>query len=68
MILLSGSSFVLFDNLWGTNYVEWWPFQVTAPPSPALLLMMTCPAPTPDADMLGITSRGDVPDVWFGDW
>ena len=23
-----GASFVLFDNLWGTNYVEWWPFQV----------------------------------------
>jgi hypothetical protein len=24
-----GSSFVLWDNLWGTNYVMWWPF---APP------------------------------------
>jgi hypothetical protein len=22
---------VLFDNLWGTNYVEWWPFQVPPP-------------------------------------
>lgn len=21
-----GSSFVLWDNLWGTNYVMWWPF------------------------------------------
>ena len=26
-----GASFVLFDNLWGTNYVEWWPFQVPPP-------------------------------------
>ena len=26
-----GSSFVLWDNLWGTNYVMWWPF---APPPP----------------------------------
>ena len=25
-----GSSFVLWDNLWGTNYVMWWPF----PPPP----------------------------------
>merc|ERR1711969_338504 len=21
-----GTSFVLWDNLWGTNYVMWWPF------------------------------------------
>ena len=21
-----GGSFVLWDNLWGTNYVMWWPF------------------------------------------
>ena len=25
-----GTSFVLWDNLWGTNYVLWWPFE--APP------------------------------------
>ena len=28
-----GSSFVLYDNLWGTNYVMWWPF-IVPPPSP----------------------------------
>ena len=28
-----GSSYVLWDNLWGTNYVMWWPF-VVPPPSP----------------------------------
>ena len=22
----AGSSFVLWDNLWGTNYIMWWPF------------------------------------------
>eukprot|EP00041_Stephanoeca_diplocostata_P034203 m.1150901 g.1150901 ORF g.1150901 m.1150901 type:complete len:780 (+) comp24479_c0_seq2:116-2455(+) len=27
-----GSSFVLWDNLWGTNYVMWWPFQQPPPP------------------------------------
>ena len=27
-----GASFVLWDNLWGTNYVMWWPF--TWPPPP----------------------------------
>lgn len=26
-----GSSFVLWDNLWGTNYVMWWPFVVPPP-------------------------------------
>ena len=26
-----GTSFVLWDNLWGTNYVLWWPFE--SPPS-----------------------------------
>ena len=29
----SGSSFVLWDNLWGTNYVMWWPFVVPPPPA-----------------------------------
>jgi len=28
-----GASFVLWDNLWGTNYVMWWPF-VVPPPDP----------------------------------
>ena len=28
-----GSSYVLWDNLWGTNYVMWWPF-VVPPPAP----------------------------------
>merc|ERR1712086_175554 len=28
-----GASFVLWDNLWGTNYVMWWPF-VVPPPEP----------------------------------
>ena len=28
-----GSSFVLWDNLWGTNYVMWWPFEQPPPPS-----------------------------------
>eukprot|EP00928_Gymnodinium_smaydae_P036212 TRINITY_DN25336_c0_g1_i1.p1 TRINITY_DN25336_c0_g1~~TRINITY_DN25336_c0_g1_i1.p1 ORF type:complete len:743 (-),score=75.20 TRINITY_DN25336_c0_g1_i1:191-2419(-) len=28
-----GASFLLWDNLWGTNYVQWWPF-VVPPPSP----------------------------------
>lgn len=27
-----GASFVLWDNLWGTNYVMWWPFMVPPPP------------------------------------
>ena len=22
-----GTSFVLWDNLWGTNYILWWPFE-----------------------------------------
>jgi hypothetical protein len=26
-----GMSFVLWDNLWGTNYVQWWPFVVPPP-------------------------------------
>ena len=26
-----GSSFVLWDNLWGTNYIMWWPFIVPPP-------------------------------------
>ena len=26
-----GSSFCLWDNLWGTNYVMWWPFMVPPP-------------------------------------
>ena len=26
-----GVSFVLWDNLWGTNYVQWWPFVVPPP-------------------------------------
>merc|ERR1719408_829340 len=26
-----GSSYVLWDNLWGTNYVMWWPFVVPPP-------------------------------------
>ena len=26
-----GSSFVLWDNLWGTNYIMWWPFVVPPP-------------------------------------
>merc|ERR1711871_1164864 len=28
-----GVSHVLWDNLWGTNYVMWWPF-VVPPPEP----------------------------------
>ena len=28
-----GSSFVLWDNLWGTNYVMWWPFEQPPPAS-----------------------------------
>ena len=28
-----GSSVVLWDNLWGTNYVMWWPFE-QPPPAP----------------------------------
>ena len=28
-----GSSFVLWDNLWGTNYIMWWPF-IVPPPAP----------------------------------
>lgn len=28
-----GASFLLWDNLWGTNYVMWWPF-VVPPPAP----------------------------------
>ena len=27
-----GVSFVMWDNLWGTNYVQWWPFVVPPPP------------------------------------
>ena len=27
-----GASHVLWDNLWGTNYVQWWPFVVPPPP------------------------------------
>mmetsp|Transcript_32280 Transcript_32280/g.82999 ORF Transcript_32280/g.82999 Transcript_32280/m.82999 type:complete len:104 (+) Transcript_32280:2-313(+) len=26
-----GGSFVLWDNLWGTNYVMWWPFSILPP-------------------------------------
>ena len=26
-----GASFLLWDNLWGTNYVMWWPFVVPPP-------------------------------------
>eukprot|EP00039_Didymoeca_costata_P015527 m.266946 g.266946 ORF g.266946 m.266946 type:complete len:257 (+) comp16240_c0_seq31:1547-2317(+) len=26
-----GSSFVLWDNLWGTNYIMWWPFEQPPP-------------------------------------
>ena len=26
-----GSSFVLWDNLWGTNYIMWWPFAAQPP-------------------------------------
>mmetsp|Transcript_43781 Transcript_43781/g.76864 ORF Transcript_43781/g.76864 Transcript_43781/m.76864 type:complete len:807 (+) Transcript_43781:83-2503(+) len=28
-----GASFLLWDNLWGTNYVMWWPFIATPPES-----------------------------------
>jgi len=28
-----GGSFVLWDNLWGTNYIMWWPF-IVPPPEP----------------------------------
>ena len=28
-----GASFVLWDNLWGTNYIMWWPF-IVPPPAP----------------------------------
>ena len=28
-----GASHVLWDNLWGTNYIMWWPF-VVPPPAP----------------------------------
>jgi len=31
--LAFGGSFVLWDNLWGTNYVMWWPF-IVPPPDP----------------------------------
>ena len=27
-----GASFLLWDNLWGTNYVMWWPFNPAPPP------------------------------------
>mmetsp|Transcript_35724 Transcript_35724/g.93375 ORF Transcript_35724/g.93375 Transcript_35724/m.93375 type:complete len:832 (-) Transcript_35724:153-2648(-) len=26
-----GASFVLWDNLWGTNYIMWWPFEQPPP-------------------------------------
>lgn len=26
-----GAGFVLWDNLWGTNYIMWWPFEQPPP-------------------------------------
>lgn len=71
--LAEGASFLLWDNIWNTNYIFWWPYDTPAEQTSAdiafrfaVRFLTTTPSPPPPAPS-HVPTPAPTPDVEFND-